>query len=165
MRVEMTEKWLPVVGHEGRYEVSDLGRVRSKRKVLAHQFCWKGYPRVHLSASGKRQTLKIHRLVLTAFVGACPKGMEACHNDGVRTNVSLSNLRWDTPSNNQKDKIFHGTCLSGDMIACAKLCGKDVIRIRESYLFGATQKDLADSYGVSQVTISKAIRRKTWRHV
>jgi hypothetical protein len=132
---------------------------------LSQQLCWKGYPRVHLSASGKKKTLKIHRLVLTAFVGECPKDMEACHNDGVRTNVNLSNLRWDTPSNNQKDKISHGTYLSGDTISWSKLCGKSVTRIRESYLFGATQKDLADTYGVSQVTISKAIRRQTWRHV
>ena len=51
----------------------------------------------------------IHRLVLEAFVGPCPAKMEACHNDGVRLNNRLSNLRWDTRSANVKDAYRHGT--------------------------------------------------------
>lgn len=50
----------------------------------------------------------VHRLVLKAFVGPCPKGQWAAHNDGNTENNSLTNLRWDTPANNCADKKRHG---------------------------------------------------------
>lgn len=120
----MSERWIPVVGWEGYYEVSDRGQVRSvdreivrsdgqvrrfKGKVLSPGTNRHGYPMVALSRPGKSKTMKVHRLVLHAFVGECPKGMEACHNNGVRADASLTNLRWDTPSNNQLDRRKHGT--------------------------------------------------------
>jgi hypothetical protein len=52
---------------------------------------------------------RVHRLVLEAFVGPCPEGMVGCHNDGDPLNNRLDNLRWDTPSNNERDKWVHGT--------------------------------------------------------
>ncbi len=55
-----------------------------------------GYPTVNLSRSGTKAARRIHRLVLEAFVGPCPEGMVACHNDGSRTNNDLANLRFDS---------------------------------------------------------------------
>jgi hypothetical protein len=123
----MSERWLPVVGWEGYYEVSDMGRVRSvdrtiirsgrqsgdgrwfyRGKVLSPGINRLGYPLVALSRSSNITSKKVHRLVLEAFVGPCPDGMEACHNDGVRSNAKLTNLRWDTPSANQHDTVRHG---------------------------------------------------------
>lgn len=120
----MTEKWLPVVGFEGIYEVSDLGRVRSlRRKVWQPRGAgfWRtqesrilkpsvarGYLRVTLRDSGVVSSQAVHRLVLTAFVGPCPSGMEACHFDDDPTNNQLSNLRWDTPSANHRDRTRNG---------------------------------------------------------
>ncbi len=46
--------------------------------------------------------------VLETYVGPRPEGMWACHNDGDKNNNSLSNLRWDTRSNNERDKLKHG---------------------------------------------------------
>lgn len=120
----MSERWIPVVGWEGYYEVSDRGQVRSvdreivrsdgqvrrfKGKLLSPGTNRHGYPVVVLSRPEKSKTMKVHRLVLHAFVGECPKGMEACHNNGVRADASLTNLRWDTPSSNQFDRRIHGT--------------------------------------------------------
>lgn len=116
--------WLPVTGWEGYYEVSSEGEVRSldryvtlsnggkrryKGKRLSPGVNRHGYPTVALTRPGKRQTMKVHRMVLTAFVGPCPDGMEACHNNGDRGDARLANLRWDTPSNNQRDRRRHGT--------------------------------------------------------
>lgn len=116
--------WLPVAGWEGYYEVSDRGEVRSitrtvtvrggkKRtyqgKTLSHGINRLGYPVVVLCRTGHRKTAKVHRLVLTAFCGPCPEGMEACHNNGDRGDARLANLRWDTPSNNSRDRRRHGT--------------------------------------------------------
>jgi hypothetical protein len=51
----------------------------------------------------------VHRLVLAAFVGPCPEGMEVRHLDGNPANTRLANLRYGTHSENELDKVRHGT--------------------------------------------------------
>lgn len=117
------ELWLPVIGFEGSYEVSDQGRVRSLGRIIRNGDSTRrvkgmllegsadrgGHLRVHLRSSDARTQVYVHRLVLRSFVGPCPDGMEGCHNDGNPANNSLSNLRWDTQSGNQRDRELHGT--------------------------------------------------------
>lgn len=122
---ELKEQWKPIPGWEDKYEVSDQGRVRSKARLVGSR--WRSYRRpvkesiltpypntfghyqVRLcDASASRMRL-VHRLVLESFVGPCPEGMEGCHCDGDPTNNAIANLRWDTPSSNQLDKVRHGT--------------------------------------------------------
>ena len=118
------EEWRAVVGYEGHYEVSDRGRLRSLDRVVKykngverkhrgkvlklgkHKF---GYLKVELHKNGKISHTNIHRLVLEAFEGPCPDGMEACHNDGNPTNNTIENLRWGTRSENRRDAVKHGT--------------------------------------------------------
>lgn len=115
----MLEEWRPVVGYEGAYEVSDLGRVRSLDRIDSRgNRAWgrllradpqaSGHLRVALCVEGKARRLFVHKLVLDAFVGPCPVGMETCHNDGDPTNNAVSNLRWDTKSANARDRRLHG---------------------------------------------------------
>lgn len=121
--MESTEKWLPVPGWEGWYEVSDHGRVRSLDRVVPHAttstMASRGQMlrpssdpyrrlRVNFWKNSVCHTHLVHRLVLEAFVGPCPPGMEACHWDDDPTNNHLSNLRWDTPSENELDKVRNG---------------------------------------------------------
>ncbi|MEV4127158.1 NUMOD4 motif-containing HNH endonuclease [Nocardia sp. NPDC049707] len=118
------ERWLPVVGYEGRYSISSRGRVRSEdrfflrngyqvrvRSRILKPIVMKsgGYHSVGLCANGSVQSRKVHALVLEAFVGPRPSGMEVCHNNGVPTDNRLENLRYDTASANQLDKVIHGT--------------------------------------------------------
>lgn len=116
----MTENWRPVSGYEGAYEVSDQGRVRSldriardgkrlRGRVLRPFVMPTGHVRAVLVKDGVRRTLKVHRLVLQAFVGPAPEGTEALHRDGNAGNNTLSNLRWGTKSENSRDQIAHGT--------------------------------------------------------
>jgi type II secretory pathway pseudopilin PulG len=99
------ERWLPVVGYEGAYEVSDKGRVRSvDRMVLKGRPDRNGYPRVNLR--GKTKT--VHRLVLESFIGPCPDGQVACHANDIKTDNRLENLRWDTPDANARDMVING---------------------------------------------------------
>lgn len=65
---------------------------------------------VVLNREGRRRTRLIHQLVLEAFVGPRPNGMEGCHNDGICTNNVWTNLRWDTRAGNAADTKRHGTC-------------------------------------------------------
>lgn len=119
------ERWLPVVGYEGLYEVSDLGRVRSlnrlvpcrggkqavRRGRILRQHIAKrtGRPNVSLARDGVHATTVVATIVLTAFGGPRPEGQVGCHNDGDPTNNCLSNLRWDTQSENIRDCVAQGT--------------------------------------------------------
>lgn len=131
----MNVEWRPVVGYEGRYEVSDEGSVRSVdrwvtytggklgAKHLHHGRVLKtdernGYAMVPLSSNSKSQATFVHRLVLEAFVGPRPDGMQACHNDGNRRNNTVANLRWDTASNNVQDCLRHGTQAKARLTHC-----------------------------------------------
>lgn len=130
-----TEMWRPVAGYEGHYEVSDQGRVRSVDRVchdsIGRHRHLAGRPMsTHLSPNNGRHMVKLktqqrgHRwytvssLVLSAFVGLRPEGMEACHNNGDATNDRLENLRWDTPSENARDRIRHGTNVMANRTHC-----------------------------------------------
>jgi len=115
--------WLPVPQYEGFYEVSDDGEVRSvgrkvkcyggfrtiKGKVLKPSLSDDGYHVVSISRGDhKQETVHVHRIVLLAFVGPCPEGMETRHDDGSRTNNRLSNICWGTPEENWIDRKRHG---------------------------------------------------------
>lgn len=117
----MKERWRPVHGYSGLYEVSDQGRVRrlprrglDDRLLRGKMLSVKGTgpggrPRVCLYKNGRRTWYLVYRLVLEAFVGPCPRGMESRHyrNPSV-TDCRLSNLRWGTHRENVSDMIKHG---------------------------------------------------------
>lgn len=159
------EKWKAVVGYKGRYEVSDLGRVRNVRtghmkkptpNSRDSRLC------VLLHRPGKKARLfKVHRLVLAAFKGKCPKGKEGCHNDGNGQNNVLINLRWDTPTNNHADKIKHGTTNRGERGPNSKLTEKQVEKIRKDKRL---QRVIANEYGILQNHVSRIKSGRRWKH-
>lgn len=117
------ERWLPIMGYEGHYEVSDHGRVRSlPRKVLRRDGVaqpirgrvlkpggGKRHQHVNLALNGVHDSQWVHRLVLQAFVGPCPPAGVCCHWDDDPTNNLLSNLRWGTRTDNTLDSVRNGT--------------------------------------------------------
>ncbi|HEO1661555.1 NUMOD4 motif-containing HNH endonuclease [Burkholderia multivorans] len=100
------EKWRQVVGFEGKYEVSDCGRVRSPRtgKLLAQRLWNSGYPSVQLWAGNKAHSRSVHRLMAAAFLGLAP-GLQVNHIDGDKGNNRLDNLEVVTPSENLKHAV------------------------------------------------------------
>jgi len=108
----------------------------------------------------------VHRLVLEAFVGPCPDGMEACHNDGDRANNVPSNLRWDTHGNNLADKLAHGTQTRGGQHPTAKVTAETVLIIRARYAAGGIfMRELAVEYGLSCGGVLAIVHRKVWKHL
>lgn len=101
-------EWKPIPGYE-MYEVSNMGEVRRGGKLLRQVQNSTGRLGLALCKDGKQNSFQVHRLVMLAFHGPCPDGMEVCHNDGNHLNNKLSNLRYDTRSNNQYDRVKHGT--------------------------------------------------------
>lgn len=111
----MTERWLPVVGHEG-YEVSDYGRVRGPKGL--RPIYAKSHRPVQRVYVGKVRY--VHHLVLEAFVGPRPDGYECCHADDNPANNHLSNLRWDTRSANSIDAVRNGRHPTGSKTRCKR---------------------------------------------
>lgn len=106
------EVWRDVKGYEGKYQVSNLGRVKSlnyhrenKEKIMIGNKVGRGYKRVLLSKNGKTKNFLIHRLVYTAFVGNVPDGFQIDHRDNNPENNRLDNLQLLTVSENIK-KIY-----------------------------------------------------------
>lgn len=126
----------------------------------------RGYVVTRLSTETGRIVFKyLHHIVLEAFVGPCPQGCQACHNDGNKQNNALENLRWDTPKANASDRVTHGTSPVGEKNPRAILNESDVIAIRAKYAAGSTRKALATEYHVAYWTIEHIVKRLTWKHL
>jgi hypothetical protein len=108
----------------------------------------------------------VHRLVLMAFKGPCPPGMEACHfPDSSWDNNKPSNLRWGTHKENEYDKVIHGTSNRGERAARVVLTAKEVREIRAQYPNQGGYKTLGIIYQLNWTTIRDIIKRRTWRHI
>lgn len=173
------ERWLPVVGFD-LYDISNKGRVRSwvQKGPGSHRLsvpklmqpCRRGakspYLRVTLTLDGVKFSKPIHVILTEAFHGPRPLGKWALHRDGNLLNNTDENLRWGTPVDNADDRTKHGRTMFGESNHKTPLTASDVVRIRRSYQDGtANQVDLAETYGISQSSISAIILRKSWSHV
>jgi hypothetical protein len=173
--------WRPVLGFESMYEVSSDGRVRSVDRFVAQENrggqCMRhirgrqlktsvsrGYTVIDLWANGRAARRGVHRVMLEAFIGPCPEGMEVCHNDGRRDNNVLSNLRYGTPAQNGRDRVDHGNSRPGSQSHLAKLDESTVLRIREE-AGQLTRKELSVKFHVPIANLSYILRRETWRHI
>lgn len=109
--MSMNERWAWIPGYEYIYKVSDRGSIRSLggRVLRAHPINEIGHLQVGLSKDGVRKTKYIHRAVLEAFVGPCPPGMQCRHLNGDAGDNRLENLAWGTPSEDNYDRVRHGT--------------------------------------------------------
>ena len=103
----MSEVWRDITNFEGRYQVSDGGRVRNMRtgRVLKPGVAYNGYYMVRLSKNGYALTQRVPRLVATAFVPGFAPGLEVNHINGDKTDNRAVNLEWCTPSENQTHRF------------------------------------------------------------
>lgn len=130
------------------------GTLKNGHKIVVLSFASKG-----------TQSLYVHRLVLEAFVGPCPEGMECCHEDGNPGNNKRSNLRWDTHYNNMEDRRKHGTLSEGARIGTSKLTSIQAKAARVRLILGHDKKVIAASLGVGPGCIDDIGSRKTWNCV
>ena len=161
----------PVVGYEGRYEVDDLGQVfsldrvtlttagyrrKSRGCVLKPRILRNGYLQVDLYADGTQHHALVHALVLAAFVGPRPDGMEVAHNNGDKQDNRLANLRYATSAENTWDTHLHG---KGSL---ALLTADQVLDISARLYAGAQYADLATEFGVTEWAIKHIAYGKRW---
>lgn len=184
----MTEEiWRDVPGWESSYQVSTLGRVRSKDRTtealnphgtlgtrrfrgrLLHPHA-AGNRQQYLQVTftgpyGRRESHYVHHLVLLAFVGPRPVGLEVCHGPNGPADNALPNLRYDTRSANHRDrKQFGARWLHGDELPQAKLTEVAVREIRARWP-NESARALARAFGVAHSTILGVANGTLWRHV
>ena len=153
----------PIRGYE-EYSAMEDGRIWSSKrgKFLSTSKDHNGYYRTSIQHNKKSMGVPIHKLVLLAYVGSCPDGMECRHLNGIRTDNHIDNLEWNTHSKNMKDRKKHGTHPKGEQVSTHKLNQKDIKGIRELNHQGCKQKDIATRYNITQSTVSDIINKKIW---
>jgi hypothetical protein len=184
----MQEIWLPVVGAEEFYAVSNVGRVKalarqrrgvskagrecfrvSQEKIMSPALMNAGYFAVRLTIrSGERaEGYLVHRLVAAAFIPNPHNLPDVNHKDGVKTNNAETNLEWCTPSQNLHHAISIGRWAPalGSAQGSSKLTEDDIPEIRRLISIGWKNTEIADLFGVSAAPISYIRNGLAWRHV
>lgn len=146
------EEWREVVGYEGLYSVSSMGRVASRCRFKSVRIMHTGnrpYALVQLFKDKECASKLVHRLVLEAFRGPCPEGMECSHINGHSRDNRLSNLEWTTPAINLSMRRIHGTMplgeRGGSILPDADVA--EILRLR-SEVRPPSAAELARRYGV-----------------
>lgn len=174
------EAWKSVVGFEGYYEVSNMGRVRGIERVMRlsryggvkkHGKLLKPCPddrgrlHVYLSVGNKKYTRMIHSLVAAAFVGAKPDGHGVCHRDGNKQNNVDSNLYYGTQKQNMDDRERHGRTARGSSNPRSKLNPELVGKIIDMRKDGVILRKIGQCVGVSHQSVMAVLDGISWSHV
>lgn len=164
----MVEEWKIIPGYEN-YKISNHGNIINLYMKSRLRPCF-NFKKTHYTANlyGKDETYKIHqlhRLVLQAFVGPCPEGMQCCHNNGNGLDNRLENLRWDTTKSNCADQAEHGTKRLNERHHRSKLSNDECLTIKSISPYRGMIPKLAKYYNVSVSTIRDIIKGKTWSNL
>lgn len=158
------ELWKEIPGYEGRYAVSNMGRVKRLYKPTAGHTELvpiapnkrNGYVYVMLYKEGKAKNIRVHRLVMLAFIG--PSDLTVNHKDFNKANNQLSNLEYLTSLENTRhfrNRVKHHR-------SNFKLTPEEVVVIKSRLLNGDKHSEIAKEFGVSRNTITDIACGKTW---
>jgi len=164
------EIWKDVVGYEDYFQISNEGRLYSKRtqKILKQTISKTGYYTVSTRFGGRTgvvKCFKMHRLVADAFIYNPLEKPVVNHIDGNKLNNNVGNLEWVTDSENSRHahrtglvKVKCGTANSN-----SKLSDEQVNEIRMRRANGETCKYLGEVFGVHHMQISRIYRNISYK--
>lgn len=162
------------------YFVNETGEIWSKsyhlkknkncelRKLKPSLNIRDGYLIVSLMKDGKKYTKNVHRLVALTLISNSENLEQVNHINGIKTDNSIQNLEWCSPSHNTKHSFDMGLQKPkiGEEVGNSKLIEEQVIEIRELYRTGNyTQKQLGEMFGVSRSLICFIVRNRNWTHI
>jgi len=181
--VEQIEQWNDVVGYEGLYAVSNLGRVKSlaravkynknkkfqcirKERILSQKIS-NGYCCVSLQVEKKKQFPLVHRLVAFAFISNPKNKPMVNHVSGNKKDNRHTEIEWSTA----KENIHHArdflNSYKGESGGKHKLTTEQVLEIREGYVKyrDGYLIEMSKKHGISISGVSKICRRESWKHI
>ncbi|MHB9020039.1 MAG: NUMOD4 domain-containing protein [Minisyncoccota bacterium] len=181
------ERWKDIVGFEGRYKISDTGKVFSlpqKTKVGINggvvlrggielrQYKMKsgGHFRVYLAdGSGKKTPKLVHRLVAQAFLSNHNILPVVNHIDSDPENNSVTNLEWCTVGHNNAHFLAHKTRRAGNQKGAAnsqaKITEEIVLSVRHRYAECQNSSQVAREFGISPRHAHRICHRQLWKHI
>lgn len=179
------EIWKDIPGFEGMYQCSSEGRIRSLDRVIHSNNKWNSYSKIEESKvlkpifnrSGYQQVVlyrdgvgtrsTVHRWVALTFIPNPEDKRNVNHIDGCKTNNKVSNLEWNTTSENALHAYKTGLNVSnkGEKHGMAKLIASQVHRIRTLYELGYRKAYIARMFEVSFGAIDLIVKRKNWKHI
>ena len=173
------EIWVDIKNYEGKYRISNKGRIKSLERQVSHggitwiqperiMSHWCGttsyYDCVRLYKGGVGTKFSVHRLVAQHFLPEWNPKLEVNHIDGDRYNNTANNLEMCTHQRNMEHAIAGGLKQDyGEKSVNAKLTNAQAEEVRVKYFSGkASQDTLAKQYGVSRQTVSAIVRYKKY---
>lgn len=155
------------VGDDGslwtkRVRGSKFGSISGQWQERTGQKTKSGYIRDSITNDEGTIRVRRHQLILLAFIGPCPEGMEGCHENDVKSDNRLTNLSWGTRSKNCKD-AYRNRVSGGELSGHAKLSWAKAKEIRNLYPNGWSLGQLAQKYSVSTSTILQVVSGRTWK--
>ncbi len=161
------EIWKDVIGFEGLYQVSSLGKVKNRKLLnIKPQINTHGYEYVSLYKNSLKKHYSIHRLIALHFIPNPENKKCVNHIDGNKLNNSLNNLEWCTSSENNIHALENNLRKprKGEYSTQTKLNEEGVIFIRKTKgIF--TNQEMADKYDVSRSVIAQIRLYNSWKHV
>lgn len=171
------EIWVDINGVNGKYQVSNMGRVQSFYKMIGHETRWrllvahpdkKGYLRIGIQIGDKKVTQKVHRLVAQHFISNVDNKEQVNHKDFNKANNHVDNLEWVTNSENQKHSYGNNSerhIMKGEENYFSKLKETDIVEIFKLKKEGYSGEYLGNKYNILTKHVFNILRREAWKHV
>jgi hypothetical protein len=168
------EYWKPVVGYEGVYEISNLGRARrliagrrtQAGRILKPVADGRGYRTYSFSKGGVVCRKLAHHAVTDAFLGPRGEGLQVNHKNGVKHDNSLENLEYVTSGENTRHaKYVLGRNNEGVRHGFARFTEADIISMRDMRQSGMTCAAIGKHFGCVYRTVWDITSGRRWRHI
>lgn len=166
------EIWKAIPNSDGKYEISNRGRIRRGEKI--RKLCSGGniYYTFAFIKKSQRYTYYVHRLVAQLFVPNPENKIQVNHKNSNKIDNRAENLEWVT---NKENAIHHWNSpyckispnrAKGEKVNTSKLFAQEVIEIRDLFKTGKYGlRELGRKYNVTDTAIKYIIIRKNWKHI
>jgi len=177
----MREIWIDVINFEENYQVSNMGRFRSKDavinrtdgksyvkkgRILKPTYYSNGYNQLMLYKNKKRYTFISHRVVAKHFIPNIDNKKEVNHINNVKDDNRVENLEWCTPSENiQKALIYNPNFGKNRGRENNRLTETDVIQIKKMINDNLKNSEIISKYKISASSFFNIKSNKTWSHL
>lgn len=178
----INEEWVSILGYEGLYMVSDLGRIKSifrqvhglggkthsfPEKLLSHQIDKFGYHRVPLRKNSKAKYFSVHRLVARHFISNPFNLPQVNHKKGNKSDNRATELEWCTASQNKKHSYdeFNHARMRGERNGMTKITPEIIQSVKEAYKQLQSFNLTGKLFGISNTHAWRIVRNKTWEHL